>query len=279
MKRILLTGILGLATGLTAMMAQGQPAGQQPAGQPAGQAAAPGAAQPPAVTEQSLLNQMVAAQRSNDPDAMIKSAEDLLAKFPNTQLKEAALSMEAAAYRMKKDNASAQAKWEEVLKMDPKSIQANLTIGEIIATSVKEKDLTRDEEVAQANKYINAAFDAIKTSAKPNPSLPDAQWEQIKKEWEAEGHDALGIMNLNLKKYDVAAQEFGQAAAIDPQPTYSARQAAALEEGGKFAESIALCDKILADPQLIPQVKDFVTKLKAQATANQQKAAPAPAAK
>jgi tetratricopeptide (TPR) repeat protein len=274
MKRTLLTGILGLATGISALMAQAPPAGQQPAGQPAGQTGA-GATQAPPVTEQSLLNAMISAQRAGNADASIKAAEDLLTQFPNSQLKEAALSVEAEAYRMKKDNTAAQAKWEEVLKVDPKSIQANLKIGEIIATGIKEKDLSREEEVAQANKYINAAFELLKTAPKPNASLADADWEGYKKEMEAEGHDALGIMNLNIKKYDAAIQEFQQASASDPQPAYAARMAAAMDSAGKYADAIAACDKLLADPQLHPAIKDFVTKLKAQATANQQKAAPA----
>ncbi len=281
MKRTLLTGILALATGISALMAQAQPGGQ-PAGQPAGQAAgqagaAPGATQAQPVTEQSLLQALGRSQ--GNPDAMIKAAEDLLTQFPNTQYKEAALTMEAAAYQAKKQNDAARAKWEEVLKIDPKSIQANLKIGEIIATGIKEKDLDRDEEVAQANKYLNSAFDLLKTSPKPNPSLADADWEEAKKEMNAEGHDALGMMNLNIKKYDAAIQEFQQASSIDPQPTYFARMATAMDSAGKYAEAIAECDKLLADPQLHPVVKDYVTKLKAQATNNQQKASQAPAAK
>jgi len=266
MKRTILAGILVLTAGISALMAQAPAA--RPAGQPAGQAgAAPGAPQAaPPVTEQSLLQNMIRAQQSNNPDSVIKAAQELLTTFPNTQLKEAALSFEAAAYEDKRDNAASRTKWEEVLKINPKSIQANLKMGEIIGLGVKEKSLDRDDDVAQANKYVNAAFDIIKTAAKPNPTLTDAQWEEAKKAMEAEGHDALGMMNLNIKKYDVAIQEFQAAATADPQPTYQARLATAMDSAGKHDDAIALCDKILAQTDLHPAVKEFVTKLKTQAT-------------
>jgi tetratricopeptide (TPR) repeat protein len=265
MKRTLLTGILVLTAGISALMAQAPAA--RPAGQPAAQpAAAPGAPQAAPVTENSLLQSMVRAQQANNPDATIKAAEQLLTTFPNTQLKEAALSFEAAAYEDKKDNAASRAKWEEVLKINPKSIQANLKMGEIIGLAVKDKSLDKDEDVAQANKYVSTAFEIIKTAAKPNPTLTDAQWEDAKKAMEAEGHDALGMMNLNIKKYDVAIQEFQAAATADPQPTYQARLATAMDSAGKHDDAIALCDKILAQPELHPAVKEYVTKLKTQAT-------------
>ena len=271
MKRTLLTGILALAAGISASMAQAPPAGQ-PAGQTG---AAPATTQAPAVTQQSLVQALSAAQSSGNPDAMIKAAENLLTQFPETPAKEAAITIEAAAYQMKRDNVAARAKWEDVLKIDPKSIEANLKIGEIIATGIKEKDLDKDDEVAQATKYLNAALDILKTGVKPNPQLPDATWEEIKKEMDAEAHDALGMMNLNIKKYDAAIQEFQVASTEDPEPTYSARLATALDQAGKHADAIALCDKILADPQLDPRVKDYATKLKTQATNAQN----APAAK
>jgi tetratricopeptide (TPR) repeat protein len=258
MKRTLLAGLLVLTAGISALMAQ-TPA---PAGQPAAPA---GAAQAAPVTEQSLLNAMITAQRSNNPDAMIKAAQDLLTTFPNTTLKEAALSFQAAAYEDKKDSVAARTKWEDVLKLNPKSIQANLKIGEIIGLGVKEKSLDRDADVAEANKYVNAAFELIKTAVKPNPTISDAQWEDAKKGMVAEGHDALGMMNLNIKKFDVAVTEFQAAADTDPQPTYQARLATALDSAGKHAEAIAICDKLLADPQLHPAIKDFATKLKTQA--------------
>ena len=58
------------------------------------------------------------------------------------------------------------------------------------------------------------------------------------------------------------------AADVDPQPAYQVRLASALESGGKHDEAIAVCDKVLADPQLHPQIKQVATSIKSQATAN-----------
>ena len=119
MKRILLAGILILTAGISASMAQAPPAGR-PAAPPAGQAgAAAGAPAQAPVTEASLVQALGQSVQSG-PDAMIKAAEALITAFPNTQYREAALSVEAAAYGDKKDNDAARAKWEDVLKINPK---------------------------------------------------------------------------------------------------------------------------------------------------------------
>ena len=39
------------------------------------------------------------------------------------------------------------------------------------------------------------------------------------------------------------------------------------ESAGKHAEAIAICDKVLADPQLHPQIKQVATNIKNAATA------------
>jgi len=293
MKRTLLTGILALATGFSALMAQAQPA--KP---PAGQAAAPGAAPQGAAaqgpTQASLVQALGSAQQAGDDNAIIKAAEELLTRFPNSPAKEAAYALEAAAYQNKNDIDSARLKWEEVLKIDPKSPDANLKIGEIIAGGIKQHDLDKDEKIAEATKYLATAADLIQNGAKPNPNLTDEQWATLKKELDAERRHALGMMYLNIagqapaasadedtkKKFNdsvaKAIQELQTAVSEDPtRSLYGARLAVAYMQSGKFADAVAQCDKVLADPQIDPPVKTYVTNLKAQATKAQQAAAPA----
>jgi predicted Zn-dependent protease len=61
--------------------------------------------------------------------------------------------------------------------------------------------------------------------------------------------------------------DFKAAADLDPQPAYQVRLASALQATGKNDEAIALCDKLLADPQLHPQIKTVATQVKNAATA------------
>ena len=291
MKRTILTGILALAASVAVVMAQqGQPA---PAGQAApavqpGQAAQPAPAAPAgpqakSPEELAARNALIAAMNKNDGDAVIKAAEDLLAKFADTQFKEMALTLEATAYSMKSDTVNEQLAWGRVLEVNPKSIDANLKLGGLIAKQTRDKDLDRDDQLAKAEKYLNAAIDNLKVAQKPNPQLPDQVWEQVKKQNDAEAHEGLGMVALTRavankdadpKKYDKAIGEMQIAATEDPEQTaYEARLASVLQSAGRNSESIALCDKILAVPDLNPAIKTFATNLRAAA----EKAAAPPA--
>src|SRR6185436_20349127 len=114
MKRMILTGILALATGLSSLMAQQPAQGQQAAQGPA----------PNSEGEQKAVMALMQAQ--GNPDAQIKAADELLTKFADTQFKEIALYVEAIAYQQKGDAEKAQIYAERVLDVNPKNFQATL---------------------------------------------------------------------------------------------------------------------------------------------------------
>jgi tetratricopeptide (TPR) repeat protein len=203
-----------------------------------------------------------------NPDATIKAGDEFLTKYADTDFKEAVLQSVAMAYQQKGDNDKAQIYAERILEVNPKSYQAQLMVGELLATKTRENDLDKEEKLTKADKMLNGAITNVKAAEKPNPQITDAQWEEGKKYIIAQSHNGLGMVALVRKKYDVAAAEFKTAAETDPQPAYQVRLASALESGGKHDEAIAVCDKVLADPQLHPQIKNVATTIKNQATAN-----------
>ena len=79
-------------------------------------------------------------------------------------------------------------------------------------------------------------------------------------------------MALTRKKFDVAIAEFKAAIQGDDQPAYEVRLASADQQAGKYDEAISTCDKVLADPQLHPQIKQVAQSIRAMAA--QQKAKP-----
>ncbi len=272
MKRMILTGTLALAAGLTGLMAQqgkqaapqkgetkqgGQPQAQQ--GQQ-GQQLIPGTK---SVGESTALMALIQAQ--GNPDATIKAAEELLTKYADTTFKETALLQEATAYQAKKDDTKAQIYAERVLEVNPKSFQATLMLGEMIATGTKENDLDKEEKLAKATKYLNDTIEILKTIPKPNPQVTDAQWEEGKKYVTAEAHNGLGMIGIVRKKWDVAAAEFKTAIDSDPQPAYQVRLAMSYQNQGKSDEAVAIVDKLLADPQLHPAIKQVAQSIKASA--------------
>jgi tetratricopeptide (TPR) repeat protein len=266
MRRTILAGALVLASGISQLLAQQPAPAAQPA--PAGTPKGPTFKSEP---ERLAVVAIFQAQQTG-PDAVIKAAEELLTKFADTEFKEIALFSEAQAYKQKNDNPKAQIFAERVLEVNPKNFQATLLVGEILASTTRENDLDREDKLTRAEKYLNDTIETLKTTPKPNPQLPDEQWNEAKKFMAAEAHNDIGLAELTRKKYDLAIKEFQSAMDLDPQPAYGVRLASAFQSAGKNDEAIALCDKILADPQLHPAIKQVATNVKAAATQAKAKA-------
>lgn len=258
MKRMILTGMLALCAGAAALMAQ------QPAAPAAPAAKGPA---PKSKGEQEALQALFAAQQSQNWDGVIKGADDLVTKYSDTDYKEIATYLEAAAYQQKGDWIKADIYAEKVLELNPKNIQATLMVGELLAQHTRENDLDREEKLGKAEKALNATIENTKTGGKPNPQITDAQWAESQKFVIAEAQNDLGLVELARKHYDKAATYFKTAADSDPQPAYTVRLASALQSAGKNDEAIAICDKLLADPQLHPAIKNVATNVKTAATA------------
>ncbi len=266
MTKMILTGALALAAGLSSLLAQqaappkkGEP--QQGQGQAQQAPMVPGAK---SAGESQAIIALIQAQ--GNADATIKAAEELLTKYADTMFKETALLSEAEAYKGKGDADKAQIFGERVLDVNPKSFQATLLLGELLASRTRENDLDKEEKLSKAEKYLTGTIDTLKTAPKPNPQLSDQQWEDGKKWVTAQAHNDLGLVALTRKKYDVAITEFKTAAEGDPQPAYEVRLASAYQMSGKNDEAVAIIDKLLSDPQLHPQIKAVATSIKNAAT-------------
>ena len=247
MKRMTLAGILTVAAGAASLMAQAKPP------------------QPKSQKEFDAAKSMLTAAQQGGPDQTIAAAETLLTNFADTEFKETALFFEARAYQQKNDPMKAQVFGERVLEINPKNYQTTLMLGEVIAETTRENDLDREEKLTKAEKYLASTMESLKTAAKPNPQMADKDWDEAKQQITAEAHNGLGLCALPRKKYDVAAAEFKSAADLDPQPAYLAREASALHSAGKNDDAIAICDKLLADPQLHPQIKQVAEGVRAAA--------------
>jgi tetratricopeptide (TPR) repeat protein len=254
MKKLILTGILALSAGAFAQTAP-----------PPAAAPAPKGPMVKSKAEAEAVQALGAAQ--GDPDKMIAAADNLITKFADTQFKAIALFMEGEAYRQKKDWIKAEIYYEQAIQADAKDFRAPLMLGEVIVQHVGEQDLDKEEKLAKAEKNLNMALDNLKAAEKPAQAT-DAQWTDLQKQFTGEADDDLGLVAMDRKKFDVAVADFRAASEIDPlEPAHQVRLASALQQSGKNDEAIALCDKVLAQPNLHPTLKQFLTGIKAQATA------------
>ena len=252
MKKLILTGILALGT---AFAQAGAPA-------PAG----PKVPAPKSKAEAEAVQALAKAQ--GNPDEVIAAADSLVTKFADTDYKEIALFMEGDAYNKKHDWIKAEIYFGQAMQADPKDFRAPLMLGEVIVQHTGADDLDKEEKLSKAEKDLNTALESLKTAPKPNPQLTDAQWNDYKNQFVGEAHDDLGLAAMDRKKYDMAITEFRAASDADPaEPAHQTRLASALQQAGKNDEAITVCDKILADANLNPVIKQVVTGIKAQATA------------
>jgi tetratricopeptide (TPR) repeat protein len=266
MNRTILTGILILAAGVSGAMAADKKDKDKGSAQPANQAAAaPKGPAPKSAEELKALQALFGA--AGKPDEVIAAAETVLEKFPNSDFKDTVLFLEADAYRQKGDKEKAQIFAERTLAANPKYFQADLMLAEGIVQGTREHDLDRDDKLAKADKYANDAITSVNAATKPNPQLTDPQWEELKKDFIAQAHDALGMSAIQSKKWDVAITELKTASegAAHPEPAYLVRPASAYQGSGKNDEAIAIAEKVMNDPTNPAAIKSVAQSIRAAA--------------
>jgi tetratricopeptide (TPR) repeat protein len=240
MNRAVMIGVLALV-GMTGLLAQ-----------PKGPA-------PKSKGEAEAVMELQKAIQANDPDALIKAADGLITKYADTEFKGIALQLATMAYQQKRDYPKMVIYAERTLEADPKNYSVMLILAQGLAQNTRENDLDKDEKLNNAEKYANTAMNLLKTAEKPNPSLTDEQWEAGKKDIIAQAHEALGLIAMVRKKYDVAVSEFKTAVdtASQPDAATMVRLGAAYNGAKMHDAAIAILDKVMAMPDAHPQIKQF----------------------
>jgi len=227
-------------------------------------AAAPKQPQPKSQKEVEALQALFNAQT---PDARIAAADALLAKFADTEFKAVALQVAAASAQQKNDFEKMVIYGERTLEADPENYAAMLMLAQGYAQRTREFDFDKEEKLSKAEKYANNAIALIAKAEKPRPDIPDEQWNNAKKDYTAQGHEALGMAAGVRKKWDVAISEYKaaiDAASTQDQATF-VRLAAAQNEANKPDDALATLAKLTAMPDLNPAVKQYADQEKNKA--------------
>ena len=200
-------------------------------------------------------------------DARIAAVENLIAKFADTEFKAWAYGVAGETAAGKRDTGKATFYYEQALKADPKAYNAMLMLAGMIAQTTKEFDLDKEEKLNKAENYVKEALALIPAAVKPNPNVPDAQWEAVKKDDTAMAHVDLGIVATVRKKFDVAITEYKAAieSAATPDPSHMVRLAGAYSDSGKPDDAIYVLDKVLATAELNPAIKQVAESEKSRA--------------
>jgi tetratricopeptide (TPR) repeat protein len=202
-----------------------------------------------------------------DAETRIKAADELLLKFADTEFKAVALQVAAASAQELNDFERMTIYCERTLEADPKNYAAMLMLASGIAQRTREHDLDKEDKLTRAEKFANDAVAAVKAAAKPRPDITDEQWEGARKDFLAQAHESLGIAAMVRKKYDVAVANFKTAIETGPTPDQATqvRLASALNFSSQFDEAITVLDKLLADANLNPTIRQFASQEKLKA--------------
>lgn len=220
---------------------------------------------------------LMAVQNAATAPERITAIENVLTKFADTDFKVMLLQMAAATAQQAGDTDKMIVYAERTLESDPKSFSALLMLAQAWATRTKEFDLDKEEKLTRAEKYAKDAIEALKTAEKFRPDITDDQWVAAKKDMNSQAHEALGSVAIVRKKYDVAIAEYKTAVdgASSPDPATLVRLAGAYSISGKYDDALAALDKVLAMPDVHPQVKQVAQAEKTRVTQAKSKGQPA----
>jgi len=209
---------------------------------------------PKSKAEETAIRALLSAQ---DLDSRIKAADELITKFADTEFKSFALYTEADAYAQKGNPEKAIVYAEQTLEADPKNYQAQVLLAKLYAQGVKPTDLDKNEKLTKAAKYANDGLESLKTAEKPNPQLTDAQWTEMKNDFEGQAHFALGVASAYQNKMDEATTHFNEVAAKDADPVDLIRAGRVFLDLKKYKELIPWFEKAAAAKDIQPQVKQI----------------------
>lgn len=233
----------------------------------------------PQPKSQKEVEALQAIQKATAPDDQIKAIENVLTNFADTEYKVMLLQTAMQIADQKGDLALTTTYAERLMEADPKNVYAQVTLASDIASHTREFDLDKEEKLAKAEKYANAALENIKTYPKQSSKLTDEQWDKEKKNISGQAYAALGLIAMTRKKYDDAVTQFKTAldTAGAPDPNTTFRLGEAYLKGGKIDEAIAQFDKVLSMPESSPQVKQYAQQRKTDAAKLKGAATPPPA--
>ena len=210
---------------------------------------------------------LMAIQNATEPDAQLAAIENLLTKFADTEFKGMVLQMAVQVSQQKGDAEKVTIYAERTLKHDPKNFMVMLMLAQTIAQKTREFDLDKEEKLGQAEKLANEGIEISKTAPKFRPDLTDEQWAAARKDFEAQGYEALGMSAMVRKKYADAAVQFKKAVdtQASPDPATKVRLASAYNGAGNFDAALPVLDALLADQQLHPTIRQIAGQEKMKA--------------
>lgn len=228
------------------VVAQAQAQAAPPAGSPA---QAPPAKKQPTAKTKAEYDDYQKFWTASDADLKIKSAEEFMQKYPDSELKIYALTAELASYQVKNDFVHLRTMGERILELDPTDLPTLLVLATAIPERTRENDLDKEQKWTAAEDYAKRALAHIDKMEKP-AGVADAAWTENTNDARSQAHYSLGMVASQRKNYQVAVDELGQAAKLQspsqPDPILWWRLALARQNNKQYDDAMAAFDKSIS---------------------------------
>ncbi len=200
MKKLQVMLLLVLAASLAFAQAAPAPTGQAPAGQaPAGQAPAQKTIKDPAE-----YNAYVTAVNQTTPQAKAQAFEAFLQQYPNTVMKEEALTALMGAYQQMNDLTKVADAANRLLQANPNNVRALFVLAYLARTQAEAGQNTQ-QNAAQARQFGERGLQALETWTKPQ-EMQAQEYDQQKQQMAIIFNGAVGFGALQQKDYATTAK-------------------------------------------------------------------------
>lgn len=262
-----------LAAGLAAAFLCGSSAfAQAPAAAPPPIKADKNGAGPKSKGEETAVRAVFEAQ-SKTPDEEIAACEALIGKYADTVYKSFALELEAEAYQRKNDVAKSIVYGEQALQADANNYDADNLLANIYASTTKDTDLNRDQNLSKAEKYAHDSLTAL-DAGKPAifAKATDDAWNKTKAGATEQAYQALGLIAMDRKKYDDAVANFQKGLDALPDPLLMIRLGRVYYTERKYDDAISWDQKVIDSADAPDQFKKIAADDKQRFTMAKQSA-------
>ena len=222
--------------------------------------------------EESAVRAVFQAQ-TKSPDEEIAACEALITKYADTVYKSFALELEAEAYQKKNDNVKAIVYGEQSLQADAKNYDADNLLANIYASTTKDTDLNREQNLTKAEKYAHDSLTAL-DGGKPAifARASDDAWNKTKAGATEQAYQALGLVALDRKKFDDAIANFEKGLDAMPDPLLMIRLGRVYAVEHKYDEAITWDQKVIDSADAPAPYKKYAADDKQRFTQSKQSA-------
>jgi len=187
-----------------------------------------------------------------------KAAGDFAAEYPNSELRAYLYSKAMHEYQNENNAGKILSAGEKVLALDPDNSIALVLIATVLADSLSDTDLDRDQKIAEIKKNSTHALQTVDTAFVPPPGATPEQIDAYKNTLRSMAHSALGIMELKSSADAVAEQDLQAAANLNktqPDPYVWYHLALAQDHQKKYVEALASVNQALQHTSTNPDLE------------------------